>query len=86
MIKQMIAIYDNKAQFFSMPVCHVNNEEAKRLLHSAVNDERSPYAKHPEDYQAFLMGTFDDCKGTISPIAPPEMLWQLSTFKFKDTP
>lgn len=60
MIKQLVTVYDSKAETYNAPVAAIAIGEAIRAFADAVNDGQSPFNKHPEDYTLFHIGTFDD--------------------------
>lgn len=72
----MVAIRDAKAEVFSRPMFYVSRGVAMRDFADAVNGnpEESAYAKHPEDFGLFVVGSFDDNSGMLVPVMQPQML------------
>lgn len=64
------AIYDVKISAYSQPYYSHTNGSALRAFADHVNDPQSQPNKHPEDYQLFHLGTFDDQDGTITGNTP----------------
>lgn len=60
MIHQIFTIHDAKAAAYLPPFILPNAEMAKRIFTDCVNSEDHQFAKHPEDYTLFRLGTFDD--------------------------
>lgn len=68
MISRMYSLYDKKTQVFDKPIFAPNDETIIRSVKNAFTDERSkdiPFITNPEDFQVFLIGTYNDNTGTI---------------------
>lgn len=78
MIHQLVSVYDIKSCFYSKPVAVPADGAAIRSVQDAVNDKSTEYAKHPEDYQLFNLGTYDDITGEIVS-TKPKLLATLSS-------
>lgn len=65
MIQKMFAVYDLKAVAYLQPFFSCNPGSAVRAFGDAVRDGKSPLSIHPEDYQLFELGTFDDNSGVL---------------------
>lgn len=63
MKRPVLAIYDVKAKLFQMPMFPAAVGQVLREFSDLVNDGKSAYAKHPEDYQLFQLGFYDDVEG-----------------------
>lgn len=76
MIKYAVAIRDSRAEVFSDPLFFPARGAAVRAFADVVNDEKSEYAKHPEDYTLFYLGQYDDVAGTLipNPMGPEVLL------------
>lgn len=53
------SILDKKAGTYGTPFFSPTNATAIRSCEEAVSDTDTPYAKYPEDFCLFLLGTFD---------------------------
>lgn len=66
------AIHDTKAEAFAQPMFFQAVGQAVRAFIDAVSDgdPKSNLANHPEDFNLFRIGTYDDQTGEIVPEAP----------------
>lgn len=67
----IVSIYDSKAGFFGQPVSTVAKGAALRSFQDEVNTDGSTYARHPEDFSLFEIGTFNQDTGMIEPLKAP---------------
>lgn len=66
MIHKVVSVFDKKAGHYGPPM-HVRAVgEALRGFIAAVNDEKAPFSKFPEDYVLSLLGDFDDVSGVFT--------------------
>lgn len=65
MIQKVFGVYDLKAVAYLQPFFSCNAGSAVRAFGDAVGDGKSPLAVHPEDYQLFELGHFDDNSGVL---------------------
>lgn len=56
----MVAIHDVKSQVFARPMCVRAFGEAERSFCDVVNDGKSDYFKHAEDFTLFHVGYYND--------------------------
>lgn len=70
----MYAVRDAKALAFMQPFFSVQSGSAIRAFDDAVNDGKSPFFFHPEDYILYELGEFDDQSGALTAIEPIKML------------
>lgn len=62
---KVFAVYDAKAETFMQPF-HMNTRGmATRAWMDTVNDAKTQFNKHPQDFTLFELGEFDDEKGTF---------------------
>lgn len=69
MIHRIFAVYDSKANFFGQPFFEGEQASAIRSFGDAVNDASNPanqWNKHPEDFQLFSIGSFDNLTGVVT--------------------
>lgn len=66
MILSIYAIRDNKVGAFMQPFYMNTNAAAIRAFDDLVNDGKSGVNKHPEDYELYLLGVYDDNTGRIT--------------------
>ncbi len=70
MIYRAFVVHDTKAQAFIPPWFLTTDALAKRAFADCVNDKNHTFGAHPEDYNLFKIGTFDDQDGTVTSHAP----------------
>ena len=66
------AVRDTCSENFHLPMFFVNRASAVRALSDVVN-KPSPdnaYYNHPEHYQLYEIGSFEDEFGTFTPMTP----------------
>lgn len=81
MEQKVFSVYDLKACAFMQPFFSVNSGSAMRAFGDVlVKEPGSVMAMHPEDYQLFELGTYDDNSGSLGSIVPAKMLCSLSDF------
>lgn len=81
MIYQLISIKDRALEAF-MPLGNVRTEgEAIRVFKDMLSDPNTPQNKHPDDYDLYLLGTFDDQTGYIETETKPRKLADGKTIK-----
>lgn len=54
------AVYDKLAEMFMQPFRSANKLKALQGFKDVANDPKSNINKHPEDYQLFEIGTFNE--------------------------
>jgi hypothetical protein len=62
---KIYAIRDVRTEAFLKPMFLQNAAVLERALLDARNDENSTLSMHPQDYQVFKLGTYDDNSGEI---------------------
>lgn len=71
MIYVLVAIKDRAIEAFQQVFTVRAEGEAIRGFMDAINNANSGnMAKHPEDFDLFVVGNFDDDTGTITPEGP----------------
>ena len=74
MVLIVCSVLDVKAAAYATPFFVPNESMAIRSFGDAVCDSNSFLAKHPEDYQLYKVGEFDDNAGALVPCSKPEFL------------
>lgn len=77
---KVFSLYDIKAKVFQTPFFMQNQGTALRAFSDLVNDERSFVNKHPEDYQLYHVGDFDDEKALFTNKTPVDLVATASEF------
>lgn len=76
-VYQVVAVRDRAANAFSMPQFYVSTEVARRNFGQLVNDVKegnNVVNQHPEDFDMFLLGTYDDETGAFNQVGPPRQI------------
>lgn len=63
----VVAIRDRALDAFMQPWFVPSEGLAIRAFQDEVNNKDAPMNKHPEDYELFRIGTFDDRTGQVKP-------------------
>ena len=64
-IKLVFTVYDQKAEAYLQPFFMAGRGEAIRAFADLVNEPGHMFNKHPEDFTLFLLGSYDEGKGTF---------------------
>lgn len=74
MIYILVSIKDRAIEAYK-PIGNVRAEgEALRVFKDMLQDDKTPEGRHPDDHDIYVVGTFDDQSGTITPETPPRKL------------
>lgn len=71
---KMFAVRDAKSAVFLMPQVYINEATAIRAFQDGCSEPKSAWAKHPEDFTLFLLGTYDESTGLLTPAVQPVSL------------
>lgn len=74
MIDQIFSVFDSAANAFMPPFFAGRIEEAIRAFRHQVANADSPFAKFPEDYTLFHIGSFDKTSALVQPLDTPHPL------------
>lgn len=68
----MFAVKDRAADAFGRPFFCATDGIAVRSFMDEVNraDKENPLYQHPDDFDLFVLGTFDDSDGSFEPEGP----------------
>lgn len=81
MIYLLVSIKDRAIDAFQ-PLGNVRAEgEAIRVFKDMLADTNTPQGKHPDDYDLYIVGTFDDQTGYVEPEGKPRKLADGKTIK-----
>lgn len=83
MITGIYAIKDAKSTFMPCTV-DVNDATAIRNFEHAVFQPDSLLASHPNDFALFKVGEYDNETGVISPMFPPQQLFDAAQCLVKE--
>lgn len=74
MILNLYSVFDTKAKTYSQPIFQENDDVSIRSAIDTMNAGNSLIADHPEDFQIFCVGTFDQDTGKITGSNPRHVL------------
>jgi len=57
---KMFTVYDSKAEAYMLPFFAKSTGEALRTFSDTCQDKSHIFAKHPEDFTLFELGTWDE--------------------------
>lgn len=65
MLHRIFTVYDAKAKAYLQPFFFPQTGQAVRAFTELVNDEKTQFYKHAEDYTLYVIGKYDDTKGDV---------------------
>lgn len=74
MIRQVFAVYDEKASVFMTPLTFVSAGEAIREFETAVRTGGTQFNRYPRDFKLFRIGAYDDNNGKLTSVETPTLL------------
>lgn len=69
----VVAVRDRAMDAFMQPFFVPSIGMALRSFGDEVNRSESPMYSHPEDYDLYQIGSYDDATGALSPIPPHQL-------------
>lgn len=72
-IFKVYALRDVRTEAFHRPMFLQNDAVLDRSIRDAMEDEHNLLCTHPEDYQVYRLGEFDDSNGKLAAIPPEHM-------------
>lgn len=60
-------VRDSKLEAYLAPFFAVNDALAIRMMEDTAADPQTSFSKHPEDFQIFFIGVYDEKAGEIIP-------------------
>lgn len=66
----VVAIRDRAVDAYGQPVFVKAVGQAVRSFGDEINNEQSAMYAHPEDYDLYLIGTYDEGTGALTPQSP----------------
>lgn len=70
----VLAVRDRAVDAFGQPIFVPAVGAALRSFMDEVNNEKSSFYNHPEDYDLYLLGDYDDATGNITSLDQPRMV------------
>lgn len=71
---KIVAIRDNAIQSYAQPVFVPHVGAAIRSFGDEVQKKDTPLGTHPEDYELYLLGEYDDQTGEFDGIRPERLV------------
>ncbi|AXH73143.1 MAG: nonstructural protein [Microviridae sp.] len=82
----IFAVKDSATAAFMQPFFCVTPAQALRSFGDAVNgDRQSPIAQHPDDYDLYHLGEFDDQSGQVESLKRPRQLARGKDVKVRES-
>lgn len=78
MKNMMFSIQDRKAVQYGIPFISMNEGVAQRLVADMLAEGKNIWCRHPEDFDLFAVGTFDDETGLPEAFDVPKLITGLS--------
>lgn len=75
-MKPIVAVKDRAVDNYEDPSAQRSTQDAIRKFKDMINaePERSPMAAHPDDYDLYQIGEYNEQQGTINPLEHPQLL------------
>lgn len=70
MLMKMFCIYDRKSEAYHPPGCAHSAGHALRNYSDVFRNPATVFCTHPDDFQIYEIGTFDDATGVTTCIKP----------------
>lgn len=85
-VLKLFAIRDIKTEVFDRPFPQKTHGEAERTFQQIVNDPQTYVSKHPDDFELYFLGTYDDHTGRIDSLEIPQRVTQATSLLNKEAP
>ena len=72
MILKAFSIRDSKGEIYHPPFYKPTHGLAEREFQDLTKDDKSQVNKHPEDFDLFHIGEYDDQSGKFTSLATPQ--------------
>lgn len=83
MIQKAYTIRDSKSEVFHTPFYAKTHGEAERNFAAVVNDDKTLVGQHPQDFDLFYIGEYNDLTGKFETLETPEH--QIKAVQLKKT-
>lgn len=78
--ENLYGVLDAKLQSFRFKFFCPTDKAAEREFGDAVNNPKTLFSSHPEDYSLYLLGKFDTHSGLVEAIVPSVLLGRAEEF------
>lgn len=72
-VLNVVGVKDVRLNTFHQPTCVQHTAGMVRAFGDMLRDPNSDVAKHPEDYELYLLGTFDPDTGRFESCSPERL-------------
>lgn len=69
---RIFSIRDTKAEFYYTPFAQKTLGEAERSFSDLAANDKTSIGQHPEDFDLYYLGDFDDQSGKFEPLPAPQ--------------
>lgn len=77
-MKDIYTVFDKKTSSYGNLMLSSHIGEMTRSLERALADAESAIAKWPSDFALCRVGQYDQAKGVITPVTPPEVVLEVA--------
>ena len=78
---KIYSIRDSKAEIYNAPFFQKTHGEAERSFKTLANDQKSTVCQHPEDFDLWYLGVYNDQTGTIQSLETPQHIAKAISMK-----
>lgn len=72
MLLKIFSVRDQKTEIYNQPFYQKTHGEAERSFRQLVNDPKSTINAHPQDFDLYYLGDYDDNSGKMAPCDTPQ--------------
>lgn len=69
---RIYSIRDSKGEIYNPPFFNKTHGEAERNFRDLANDKQTTVGRHPEDYDLYYLGEYDDQTGKLASVDTPQ--------------
>ena len=80
-IQKVVAVFDRGISSYGRPFAVPHVGQAVREFTDLCQDRENPIGKHPQDYQLYELGIYDDSSGRFDNLNEPRLLISGSDIK-----
>lgn len=77
-MKIVYAVRDNKVGSYFDPMFFPHVAACVRMLTEVVQDNKSTLSKHPQDFELYELGTYDDSRGDLDVLPNPKFIMNIT--------
>lgn len=70
----IVAIHDRATDAYSTPIFVHTTGQAIRGFQDEINEPNNPMSKHPDDYDLYQLGEYDNATGAFTNLKEPRQL------------